>query len=405
MKKRGCLAVVASVCVILASGQAEAQKTYGPGVTDTEIKIGSTMPLSGPASGFSILGKTEAAYFKKLNDDGGINGRKINLITYDDGYSPPKAVEQTRRLVEDDEVLLLFSSLGTATNSAVQKYLNSKQVPQLFVGSRAAKWNNPKEYPWTISGAPSYFGEGIAYAKYILTNYPNAKIGVIYQNDDFGKDVLNGLKKGLGDNASRMLVATEGYEVTEPTLDSRIVKLKTLGVDVLIDITTPKHGAQVIRKASELNWSPVHIIASVSAAIETVIRPAGIDAAQGIISATYVKDGADPQWADDADVKAFNQFLAKYYPEAGRSDVLVASGYHSAQLLAYVLKQCGDNLTRENVLKQVKNLKGVRTGILLPGIQIDVTPTDYSGMRHLQLMKLEGERWKLIGQAIEVGSN
>jgi branched-chain amino acid transport system substrate-binding protein len=301
--------------------------------------------------------------------------------------------------------LLIFSSLGTATNTAVQKYLNAKRVPQLFVGSRAAKWNNPKEFPWTVGLAPSYFAEGEVYAKFIVAQHPAGKIGVIYQNDDFGKDVLNGLRKGLGDRASAMLVGEEGYEVTEPTVDSRVVKLKSLGADVLINITTPKHGAQVIKKVSELAWKPVHIIGSVGASIETVMKPAGLEASRGIISATFVKDGADPQWAGDPEVKQFNEFLAKYYPEGGRSDVLVASGYSSAQSLVHVLKACGDDLTRESVLKQVTQLSDYRTGMLLPGIQIEITPTDYSGMRQLQLMKLDGDRWKLFGGMINVGTN
>ncbi|XFF02257.1 ABC transporter substrate-binding protein (plasmid) [Bradyrhizobium guangxiense] len=381
-----------------------AEKAYGPGVTDTEIKIGSTMPLSGPASAFGILGKVEAAYFKKINDEGGINGRKVNLITYDDGYSPPKTVEQVRKLVESDEVLLIFSSLGTATNTAVQRYLNGKKVPQLFVGSRASKWNKPREFPWTLGLAPSYFAEGEAYAKYLLREQPNGKIAAIFQNDDFGKDTMNGLKSGLADRASAMIVAEEGYEVTEPTIESRVVKLKSSGADILINITAPKFAAQVIKKTFELNWKPTHILGSVSASIETVLKPAGMDISEGIISATYVKDGADPQWANDAEAKEFNAFLASYFPEGGRSDVLVASGYTSAEALVQVLKASGDDLTRENVMKMATNMKGVRIPMLLPDVLVNTSPDDYSGMRQLRLIKLDGNRWKTFGNLINVGS-
>lgn len=401
----GLAGVVACALMFLQIDGAEAQKAYGPGVTDTEIKIGSTIPLSGPASPASILSKVEAAYFKKINEEGGINGRKINLITYDDGYSPPKTVEQTRRLVESDEVFLLFSSVGTATNASVQKYLNSKGVPQLFPGSRAGRWNNPKEFPWTVGLGPSYFSEGEAFGKYLLAQHPSGKVGIIYQNDDFGKELFNGLKKGLGNSASAMLVAVEAYETTEPTVDSRIVSLKSSGADILINVTTPKHAAQVIKKVHELAWKPVHIIASVVASIETVIKPAGLDASQNVITATYVRDGADPQWSNDPGVKQFNDFLAKYYPEGGRSDVLVSSGYVSAQLLVHVLKQCGDDLTRENVLKQVTALRNYQSGMLLPGMEIAVSPTDYTGLRQLQLMSLVGDRWKLFGGIINIDAN
>ncbi|WP_244482486.1 ABC transporter substrate-binding protein [Bradyrhizobium pachyrhizi] len=397
--------MVAGVLMLLSMSRAEAQKAYGPGVTDIEIKIGSTIPLSGPASAASILGKVEEAYFRKINEEGGINGRKIKLITYDDGYSPPKTVEQTRRLVESDEVLLVFGSVGTATNAAVQKYLNSKGVPQLFLGSRAGKWNNPRQFPWTVGLGPSYFAEGEAFGKYLLAQYPAGKIGIIYQNDDFGKELLSGLKKGLSDSASAMLVAEVNYEVSEPTVDARVVSIKSSGANILIDVTTPKHAAQVIKKVHELAWSPVHIISSVVASIETVIKPAGLDASQDIITATYVKDGADPQWSNDRGVENFNEFLTKYYPEGGRSDVLVASGYISVQLLVHVFRQCGDDLTRENVLKQVTALRGYEADMLLPGMKIVVTPVDYTGLHQLQMMKLVGDRWKLFGGVINVGEN
>jgi branched-chain amino acid transport system substrate-binding protein len=378
-------------------------KQYDAGVTDTEIKIGNIMPYSGPASAFSILGKVEAAYFKKINDEGGINGRKINFISYDDGYSPAKTVEQARRLVESDEVFLLFSPLGTASNTAIQKYLNTRKIPQLFVGSGASKWDNPSQFPWTMGLAPSYLSEGKAYARFLLKEHPGGKVAVIYQNDDFGKDFLNGLKQGLGDKAATMIVASEGYEITEPTVDSRVVNLKASGANVLVNISAPKFAAQVIKKLNELNWKPVHIIDSVSASIETVMKPAGIDAAQGIISATYVKDPADPQWKSDAEVKEFDEFLTKYYPEAGRSDILIGAGYLTAQALVHVLKQLGDNLTRENVMKHASSMKNVHAKMLLPGISLNTSATNYAVIEQLRLTKLNGERWEMFGDVINVG--
>lgn len=387
-------------CSVAASAQT---KRYDVGATDTEIKIGNIMPYSGPASAFSILGKAEAAYFKKINDEGGINGRKINFISYDDSYSPAKTVEQARRLVESDEVLLVFSPLGTAPNTAIQRYLNTRKIPQLFVGTGASKWNNPAEYPWTMGLAPSYLSEGKAYARFLLNDHPDSKIAVIYQNDDFGKDFLNGLKQGLGDKAATMIVASEGYEITEPTIDSRVVTLKASGANVLVNISAPKFAAQVIKKTNELNWKPVHIIDSVSASIETVMKPAGIEAAQGIISATYVKDPADPQWKDDSEVQEFDRFLAKYYPDAGRSDILIGVGYLTAQALVHVLKQAGDNLTRENIMKQAASMNNVHAKILLPGIAMNTSATSYAPIQQMRLIKLNGERWEIFGDVINVG--
>jgi branched-chain amino acid transport system substrate-binding protein len=392
---------IAAALMVGCSAVASAQtKQYDAGATDTEIKIGNIMPYSGPASAFSILGKAEAAYFKKINDEGGINGRKINFVSYDDSYSPAKTVEQARRLVESDEVLLLFSPLGTASNTAIQRYLNTRKIPQLFVGSGASKWNNPAEYPWTIGLAPSYLSEGKAYARFLLKEHSDSKIAVIYQNDDFGKDFLNGLKQGLGDKLATMIVASEGYEITEPTVDSRVVTLKASGASVLVNISSPKFAAQVIKKTNELSWKPVHIIVSISASIETVMKPAGIETAQGIISATYVKDPADPQWKDDAEVKEYDQFLAKYYPEAGRSDVLIGAGYMTAQALVHVLRQAGNNLTRENVMKQAASMQNVHAKMLLPGISINTSATNYAPIQQMRLIKLTGDRWEIFGDVI-----
>ena len=393
------LAVLSTALAVIAasSSGALAQKKYDTGATDTEIKIGNIMPYSGPASAYGVIGKTEEAYFKKINAEGGINGRKINFITYDDGYSPPKTVEQARKLVESDEVLLVFNPLGTPPNSAIQKYMNSKKVPQLFVATGATKWNDPKEFPWTMGWQPNYQSETQIYAKYILKNYPNAKIGVLYQNDDYGKDYLKGLKDGLGDKTS-MIVLEESYEVSEPTIDSHIVKLKSTGADVFINITTPKFAAQAIKKNAEIGWKPVHFLNNVSASIGSVIKPAGFENAQDIISSQYLKDPTDAQWKDDAGMKAWNEFLDKYYPEANRADASVIFGYTVAQGLVQVLKQCGDDLTRENVMKQAASLKDLELGGLLPGIKVNTSATDFAPISQLQLMKFKGETWELFGE-------
>src|SRR6476660_1600020 len=351
------------------SSGALAQKKYDTGATDTEIKIGNIMPYSGPASAYGVIGRTEAAYFRKINAEGGINGRKVNFISYDDAYSPPKAVEQARRLVEGDEVLLLFGPLGTPSNTAIQKYMNAKKVPQLFVATGATKWNDPKNFPWTMSWQPNYQNEARLYANYILREKPNAKIAVLYQNDDYGKDYLKGLKDGLGDKAASKIVAEDAYEVAEPTIDSHVVKMKSLNADVFVDITTPKFTAQATQKAAEIGGEPVHVLNSVSTSIGAVIEPAGFENAQGIISVAHLMDPLDPQWKDDPGTKAFDEFLAKDFPEGNRADSLVVTGYNVAQTLVQVLKQCGDNLTRENVMKQAANLKDFRTTNLLPGIK------------------------------------
>ena len=377
-----------------------AQKKYDTGASDTEIKIGNIMPYSGPASAYGVIGKTEEAYFKKINAEGGINGRKINFISYDDAYSPPKTVEQVRKLVENDEVLLVFNPLGTPPNSAIQKYLNSKKVPQLLVATGATKWNDPKEYPWTMGWQPNYQSESQIYAKYILKNHPNAKIAILYQNDDYGKDYVKGLKDGLGAKAASMIIVEESYEVSQPTIDSNIVKLKSLGADVFFNVTTPKFAAQAIKKMSEIGWKPVHFLNNVSASIGSVIKPAGFENSQDIISSNYLKDPTDKKWEKDAGMIAWNQFLDKYYPEANRADASVMYAYTVAQGLVHVLKNCGDNLTRENVMKQAASIKDLELGGLLPGIKVNTSATDFAPLSQLQLMRFKGEGWELFGEVL-----
>jgi branched-chain amino acid transport system substrate-binding protein len=401
------LGVFSAALVILAatSSGAIAQKKYDTGATDTEIKIGNIMPYSGPASSYSVIGRTEDAYFKKINAEGGINGRKINFISYDDGYTPPKTVEQARKLVESDEVLFIFNSLGTPPNSAIQKYMNSKMVPQLFVATGATKWNDPKDFPWTMGWQPNYQSEARIYAKYILKNKPNAKIAVLYQNDDYGKDYLKGFKEGLGAKAASMIVAEESYETTEPTIDSHIVSLKASGADVFFNASIPKFAAQAIKKVSEIEWKPLHFLNNVSASIGATIKPAGFDRSQGIISSAYIKDPTDPQWKDDPGMKRFNAFLDKYYPEANRTDANIIYGYTVAQTMVHVLKACGNDLTRANVMKQAASIRGLALDGLLPGIKINTSATDFAPLEQLQLEKFEGETWHRFGDVVssEVG--
>ena len=386
--------------LVAASTGALAQKKYDVGATDTEIKIGNIMPYSGPASAYGVIGKTEQAYFNKINAEGGINGRKINFISYDDAYSPPKTVEQARKLVESDEVLFIFNSLGTPPNSAIQKYMNQKKVPQLFVATGATKWNDPKEFPWTMGWQPNYQSESIIYAKYILKNKPDARIAVLYQNDDYGKDYLKGFKDGLGSKAASMIVMEESYEVSEPTIDSHIVKLKSTGADVFFNVTTPKFAAQAIKKNAEIGWKPLHFLNNVSASIGSVIKPAGFDASQNIISSAYIKDPSDPQWKNDPGMNGFDEFLAKYYPEGNRIDLNLMYGYTVAQGLVHVLKACGDNLTRENIMKQAASIQNLELGGLLPGIKVNTSATDFAPISQLQLMKFKGEKWDLFGEII-----
>jgi branched-chain amino acid transport system substrate-binding protein len=402
---RLCAAIFAlAIFAVPGSNPASAQKKYDPGATDTEIKIGNIMPYSGPASAYGVIGKTEAAYFNKVNAEGGINGRKINFISYDDAYSPPKAVEQARKLVESDSVLLIFQSLGTPSNTAIQKYMNSKNVPQLFVATGATKWGDPKNFPWTMGWQPAYQSESRIYAKYIQDHYPNGKIGVLYQNDDYGKDYLKGLKDGLGDKVS-MIVAEVPYEVTDPTVDSQIVKLKASGADIFFNVATPKFAAQAIKKVAELAWKPVQIVNFVSSSIGGVLKPAGLDNSRGILSSLYLKDATDPSWRDDAGFKAWSAFMDSYYPDGDRSDGNTVYGYLAAQTLVQVLKQCGDDLTRENVMKQAANLRDLKLDMLLPGIAINTSATDFYPIKQMQMTKFNGEHWERIGPVVsgEIG--
>ena len=382
-----------------AAAPALAQKKYDPGASDTEIKVGNIMPYSGPASAYGLIGKTQEAFFKMINDQGGINGRKINFISYDDGYSPPKAVEQARKLVESDEVLLIFQSLGTPSNSAIQRYMNSKKVPQLFVATGATKFGeNPKQSPYTMGWQPNYQAEGRIYARYILDNKPDAKIAVLFQNDDYGKDLLKGLKDGLGDKG-KMIVAEAPYEVSEPTIDSHIVKLKASGADVFINIATPKFAAQAIRKVPEVGWTPLHIVNNVSQSIGSVLRPAGLENAKGVLSTGYTKDQTDPTWNDDPAMKEWRTFMEKYFPEGDRTSSFTLYGYAVAQTLVQVLKQCGDELTRENVMKQAANLN-LDLPLLLPGIKIKTSATDYFPIEQMQMSRFVGDRWEFFGPVL-----
>ncbi len=378
-----------------------AQKKYDTGASDTEIKIGQTMPYSGPASAYGQIGKTELAYFKMINEQGGINGRKINLISVDDGYSPPKTVEMIRKLVEQDEVLFIFQSLGTAANSAIQKYLNAKKIPQLFVATGATKWGDYKEFPWTMGWQPNYQTEGRIYAKDILANHPNAKIGVLYQNDDYGKDLLKGLKDGLGDKAAKLIVAEASYEVSDPTVDSQLVSLKSAGADVLVNITTPKFAALAVRKVYDMGWKPVHYLNNVGASVGSVLTPAGLEKSVGLITVAYLKDAVDDQWKNDPAMKEYLAFMAKYAPELKAIDANNVYGYSAAQTLIHVLKACGDNLTRENIMKQAANIKDLQLPLALPGIKINTSPTDYYPFESLQLEKFDGKQWVLYGNVIE----
>ncbi|MBX6424550.1 MAG: ABC transporter substrate-binding protein [Variibacter sp.] len=404
--RRWLLLVSAAAGLVFAAGPAAAQKKYGPGVTDTEIKVGNIMPYSGPASAYGLIGKTLAAYFNKVNAEGGVNGRKINFISYDDAYSPPKAVEQVRKLVESDEVLLVFQPLGTPSNTAIHKYLNTKKVPQLFVATGATKWGDPKNFPWTMGWQPNYQSEGRIYAKYILENHKDAKIGILYQNDDYGKDYAKGLKDGLGDKAKTMIVAEQPYETSDPTVDSQIINLKASGANVLFNVTTPKFAAQAIKKTAEIGWKPVHLVNNVSNSVGSVLKPAGLEASKGLLSTGYLKDPTDPTWKDDAGYKEWLAFMNQYFPDGDKTSSFTVYAYSVAQTLVQVLKQCGDELTRENVMRQAANLKNFRVPMLLPGIAINTGPNDFFPIEHMQMQRFNGERWELFGPVIsgEIGS-
>ncbi|MCC8973885.1 ABC transporter substrate-binding protein [Bradyrhizobium brasilense] len=389
-------AALAGLLTIAVASAANAQKKYDPGATDTEIKVGNIMPYSGPASAYATIGKTEAAYFNKLNSEGGINGRKVNFISYDDAYSPPKMVEQARKLVESDEVLLIFNPLGTPGNTAIQKYMNAKKVPQLFVSTGAAKWNDPKNFPWTMGWQPSYQVEARIYAKYILQNYPGKTIGVLYQNDDFGKDYLIGLHDGLGDQAKKLIVVESSYETSSPTVDSQIVQIKGANPDIFVNIATPKFAAQAIKKAAELDWHPVQFLTNVSGSIGGVMKPAGYEASQGVLSTAYLKDPKDTEWKNDPAMTEWRAFMTKWYPEGDLDDAATVFGYGVAKGLEQVLRQCGDNLTRENLMKQAASLN-LEIGIYLPGTKIRTGPDDYAPIEQLQMMRFKGESWERFG--------
>ena len=397
--KRMFVPVALIIAAALAASPVLAQKKYDPGASDKEIKIGNLNPYSGPASAYGTIGKSIGAYLKKVNDEGGVNGRKINYISYDDGYSPPKAVEMARKLVEQDEVLLIFQSLGTPSNSAIQKYMNAKKVPQLFVATGATKWNDPKNFPWTMGWQPNYQTEGTIYAQHILKNTPNAKIGVLYQNDDYGKDYLKGFKDGLGAKTS-MIVKEVSYEVADPTVDSQMVQLQASGADTFFNITTPKFAAQAIRKAYDSGWKPVHYLNNVSASPGSVLVPAGLDKSVGLISTQYLKDPTDKAWEKDAAIVEWNAFMKKYYPDGNLADASNFYGWAVAQTLVQVLKQSGDNLTRENVMKQAANLKDFVLSASLPGIKINTSATDFAPFESVQLIKFDGKQWVRFGEVM-----
>jgi len=395
--------MLAMASVVLATSVGSAAEQ--PGVTDKEIKIGNTMPYSGPASAYGIIGKTESAYFNMLNEQGGINGRSVNFISRDDSYSPPKTVEQVRKLVEQDNVLLLFSTLGTPTNTAIHEYLNENKVPQLFVSTGADKWNDPKHFPWTMGWIPSYGAEASIYASYILANLPNAKIAVLYQNDDFGKDYLNGLRKGLGDKAAKMIVATQSYETTDPTVDPQIVSLQGSGADVLLTAAIPKFAAQAIRKVYDIGWRPTHFLTSVSNSVGTVMKSAGLEKGVGIISASFVKDPTDPQWQETTAYREWLAFMKKYNTSAGVADIQAVVAYSYAQTLVSVLKARGDNLGRESIMKHAADLHNLALPMLLPGITLSTSPTDFAPVKQMQLEKFDGNTWKLFGDVISASGS
>jgi ABC-type branched-subunit amino acid transport system substrate-binding protein len=382
---------------LLLPRAAGGQKKYDPGASDTEINIGNTMPYSGPLASIGTEGRCEAAFFRMVNSQGGINGRKINYISYDDGYSPPKTVEQTRKLVESDRVLLIFHGAGTPTQNAVRKYMNEKKVPQLFPNTGASKFADPEHFPWTMPFNPSYRGEGRIVASYILAHHPGAKIGVLYQNDDLGKDYLNGLKDGLADKAASMIVMAAPYEPTDPTVDSQIVSLKSSGVDLFFNTGIQKMAAQAIRKAAEIGWRPLHFLGSIGSSVGVVLKTAGFENSKGVISTFWWKDPTDPTWKYDIGYKEWVAFMDKYYPQGDKTDSSNGFAYIVSQALVQVLKQCGNDLTRENVMRQAVNLHHLALSMLLPGITVNTNPTDFRPIKQLQMGRFNGERWVLFG--------
>ena len=393
-------AVFAAGIVLLVSKPTSAAGQYGPGVSDTEIKIGNTMPYSGSDSAMGVIGKSEAAYFAMINKQGGVNGRKISFISRDDGYSPPKTVEQVRRLVEEDQVLLLFSTLGTPPNTAIQGYLNDNKVPHLFIATGADKWNDPKHYPWTIGWLPSYRLEARVYARYILKNLPDAKVAVLYQNDDFGKDYLIGLREGLGDRADKMIVAKQTYETTDPTVDSQVVALQGSGADVLLTAAIPKFAAQAIRKVYDIGWKPTHFLTYASSSVGLVMRPAGPEKGVGVISATCLKDPTDPQWQDTPEYKEWAAWMKKYNSSTNITDIFTVDAYSRAQTMVAVLKASGDYLTRDSVMKQAASIHELKLPMLLPGITLSTSIDDYAPIKQMQLERFDGTTWRLFGEVI-----
>ncbi len=398
MKRR--ILFVAGLIALLGGSAALAEKKYGPGVTDTQIKIGQTMPYSGPASLYSTVGKAMAAYFDKINAAGGVNDRKINLISLDDGYSPPKTMEQTRKLVEQEEVLLIFGTVGTAVNTAIHKYLNTQKVPQLLISSIGMKWNDPQNFPWTIAFQPNQKSEGGAYAKYLLKNNPSAKIAILYQNDDFGAGYLQPLKEALGERSGNMIVAEVSYEVTDPSVDSQIISLQASGADTLVIFASPKFAAMAIRKAYDVGWKPLKLLTMASANVASVLQPAGLEKSVGVISSGFLKDPTDSQWKNDAATGEWLAWMKRYYPDGNATDLYNVIGYTEAQALVEILKRCGDDLTRENVIKQAANLKNVELPMFLPGIKITTSPTDHRIIKQMQLMRFDGKQWVLFGDVI-----
>ena len=393
--------VLFAVALVAAVPQfVHAEKKYGPGASDTEIKIGSTNPYSGPASAYGTIGRAESAYFKMINDQGGVNGRKINFISLDDGYSPPRTVEQVRKLIEQEQVLFLAGTLGTPPNSAIHKYVNAKGVPHIFVNTGATKWGDPKNFPWTMGFNLNYQAEGHIYAQYILDNKPDAKIAILFQNDDYGKDYVKGLKDGLGDKAAKMIVAEVSYEVTDPTVDSQIVTLKASGADTFYNVTTPKFAAQAIRKIYDMGWKPLHILNNVSISVGSVLTPAGLDKSVGLISAAYWKDPVDPQWQNDPGFKEYAAWFKKYYPEGDIRDSSNVSGYLIAQGVVHVLKACGDDLSRENVMKQMASIRDLQLPMMLPGIKWNTGPDDFFLIESAQLARFDGKEWARFGKII-----
>src|SRR5919197_5864436 len=396
LSKRFLVLIAAFGAIAAAAGAATAQTVVG--VTATEIKIGNTNPYSGPASAYGTIGKAIGAYFKKVNDEGGINGRKINYITYDDGYSPPKTVEMVRKLVEQDQVAALFQTLGTPPNSAIHKYMSQRKVPQLFVATGATKWNDPKNFPWTMGWQPTYQTEGKIFAQYVLKNVPNPKIGILYQNDYYGKDYVKGLKDGLGDAAKKLIVMEQTYETTDPTIDSQIVNLKNSGANVFYNVTIPKFAVQAIKKAHEIGWKPLQLLNSVSQSVGVVLKPAGLQASKGLITALYMKEVTDPQWKNDKGFQDWLAWMKKYYPEGALDDQSNAYAYNVAILLTHTLKQCGNDLSRENIMRQAANLKNVELPLLLPGIKVNTGPNDHAPIEQEQLARFNGEKCDLYGE-------